>query len=198
MDKTTLLNMITANGEELKLVKHLDESVLNISGPQRMRVRNAVQFLSHSMASLAWKCFPRRPGIGNFFEIINNGFDVLNSRFTLDKKNQLRSDFGLFIENQLEAIDTLEETIESLRFRTPKGNAISVLLPCQQGFLISIRSLKALYEDLKIRNSVTYILTSRLNQDSLESLFGRIRSFGGPNTHPTAVEFRYRLKLVLF
>ena len=31
----------------------------------------------------------------------------------------------------------------------------------------------------------------------MESFFGRIRLFGGPNSHPTAVEFRYTLKLVL-
>ena len=197
VDKSILVQMVRANGKELKLVKHLDESILDVSGPQRMRVRAAVQFFSHSMASLAWKCFEDRPEIGNFFEIVNNGFDALNSRVPQDTKNRLRSGFGLFYEDQVDAITTMQETIENLRFRTPKGNIRNALLPCQQGFLLSIKSLKALHSSLKSMYKVSYILTSRLNQDALESLFGRIRSFGGPNSHPTAVEFRYRLKLVL-
>ncbi|CAL8129621.1 unnamed protein product [Orchesella dallaii] len=71
------------------------------------------------------------------------------------------------------------------------------LLPCQIGYIVSVNSLFGLYEDLKNVYGVSYILCSRLLQDSLESLFSRIRGFGGQNTNPTPPEFRYRLRLVL-
>lgn len=87
--------------------------------------------------------------------------------------------------------------LESLFF-VPKGNNIRrALLQRQKGFIVSIDSVLNLYNDLQKLCNVKYILTSRLNQDALESFFSRIRAFGGPNTNPTPPEFRYLLRLLL-
>ena len=37
-------------------------------------------------------------------------------------------------------------------------------------------------------------MTYRLNQDPLESFFGIIRAIGGLHDHPTALEFKFRLR----
>ncbi|KAF0308512.1 Transposable element P transposase [Amphibalanus amphitrite] len=42
-----------------------------------------------------------------------------------------------------------------------------------------------------------FVLTSHLNQDCLENCFSQIRSLGGANTTPNAVEVRSRLKVLL-
>uniref|UniRef100_T1GKL7 Transposable element P transposase-like RNase H C-terminal domain-containing protein n=1 Tax=Megaselia scalaris TaxID=36166 RepID=T1GKL7_MEGSC len=50
---------------------------------------------------------------------------------------------------------------------------------------------------LKKKYNVEYILTSRLNQDYLENMFGMIRASGSQHTHPTALEFTHRLRKYL-
>jgi len=86
----------------------------------------------------------------------------------------------------------------SLRFRTTvKKNKKKKPLPCQTGYAVSINALLALYEQLKKRYNVPYLLTNHLNQDVLENFFALIRSFGNSSDHPTASQFRYRLRLAL-
>jgi hypothetical protein len=46
----------------------------------------------------------------------------------------------------------------------------------QKGVLLSITSLKYLRNDLNELYGTSYILTHRLNQDSLENLFGQLRT----------------------
>ena len=61
---------------------------------------------------------------------------------------------------------------------------------------MSIKSTIELYHEMK-NEGVSYLLTSRLNQDALESTFSTIRYMGGHNSHPTAVEFCDRLRMLL-
>lgn len=72
-------------------------------------------------------------------------------------------------------------------------------LPFQKGILISNESLKNLYNDIKImfentQYPVTYIMTTRLNQDVVENLFAYIRATGACNDRPTALDLRYRFR----
>ena len=48
----------------------------------------------------------------------------------------------------------------------------------QKGLIISCNSLSKLYEMLKAKYNVSYILTYRLNQDGLQHMFGCIRQMG--------------------
>ena len=199
IDREKLLQMAMMNGTgELKLCPSFSVESLSISEAERMRVRPAAQFFSHRMACLARKTFPNNLSIGKFFEAINDGFDVMNSRFPVCKKQKLKSGFGAFnISAQVQTLLELKDTLERIRFLTKKGNPKTVLLPCQAGFITSINSLLGLYKELKSKFQCGYILTARLNQDCLESFFGQIRGFSARNSHPTATEFRYRLKLVM-
>ena len=67
-------------------------------------------------------------------------------------------------------------------------------LPFQKGILISSKSLLALFDDLREKRGLEFLLTSHLNQDCLENFFSRVRALGGTNTHPTTVQFIHRLK----
>lgn len=70
----------------------------------------------------------------------------------------------------------------------------NTLLPFQKGIIISIESLKKLYVDLQGDFNLSYLLTYQLNQDPLEGLFSIIRAIGGLHDHPSALQFKYRLR----
>lgn len=200
VNRKTLETLLENNGKELKLHPNFSQKSLELNGPERMRVRDAAQLLSNRMATLAKRTFPEKPSVARFFTIINEGFDILNSRIPKDPKNNLKSGFGLLEKIQTKKLEELADLIGSMRFQRigKDGKEISKLpLPCQLGFLISISSLTQLFKDLRKNLNVTYILTSHLNQDCLESFFSKIRSIGGPNSNPCASEFRYRYRMVL-
>ena len=68
-------------------------------------------------------------------------------------------------------------------------------MPFQAGILVSIKSVIALYNELK-SEGVEYLLTTRVNQDILENNFSKTRYMGGNNTHPTAANVCDRLRLL--
>ena len=120
IDSKTMRQLVNENGDgDLRRVPYLTNSFLSLTDSERMRVRPAVQFFSHRVACLAWDCFPNNPAIGNFFEIMNNGFDTLNSRRVYDK-TPTSCAFGIHMEEQQESLDTLEDLVENSRFLTGK------------------------------------------------------------------------------
>jgi hypothetical protein len=67
----------------------------------------------------------------------------------------------------------------------------------QKGVLLSITSLKYLRNDLNELYGTSYILTHMLNQESLENLFGQLRTRGRLNDHPTPLHALQRLRLII-
>ena len=55
------------------------------------------------------------------------------------------------------------------------GKVRELKLPWEHGLICSIKSTKAIYEDLVVNGPFEFLLTARLNQDCLENLFSRIR-----------------------
>jgi len=66
-------------------------------------------------------------------------------------------------------------------------------MPFQKGILMSNNSLRNLFADMKEMYNIKYIIIRRLNQDVLENCFSFLREMGAANTHPTPLNFRYRL-----
>lgn len=62
---------------------------------------------------------------------------------------------------------------------------------------MSIISLRGLYVEMKERFQITFIMTAKLNQDALESLFSVIRARGGGNDHPSPLECLRRLRVII-
>lgn len=62
---------------------------------------------------------------------------------------------------------------------------------------MSICSLRGLYAEMRERFDITYIITAKLNQDALESLFSVIRARGGGNDHPSPLECLRRLRVII-
>jgi hypothetical protein len=198
IEKKTLSQMIAANGVTYKLCPKLSPAILELKGAERMRVAPAVQVLSNHMSILARHVFQDQPKISEFFKTVNDGFDVLNSRIPKDDSNPLKSGYSIDCEIQRQALEKMKQLLLTMRFRTKKNkNVKTCLLPFQKGFVVSIDALLQLAAYLRKHYGVTYILTSRLNQDALESFFSVIRSFSGLYSNPTPPEFRYRLRLII-
>ena len=70
------------------------------------------------------------------------------------------------------------------------------LLPFQKGIIIGIEATKQLYDDLKARLPLRYLLTARLNQDLVENLFSRIRALGLTFNHPGPVACKNRIRVL--
>ena len=58
-------------------------------------------------------------------------------------------------------------------------------------------ALRQLFSYMSEKFKFKFILTYRLNQDVLENFFSAIRAKGGLHDHPTALEFKYRLRSYL-
>lgn len=67
----------------------------------------------------------------------------------------------------------------------------------QKAILMSIFSLRGLFDDMKARFGIKYIMTAKLNQDALENLFSIVRTRGGGNDHPSPMQFLRRLRVII-
>ena len=71
------------------------------------------------------------------------------------------------------------------------------LLPFQKGIVISSKSMISLFQDLKDRYDISYIITSRLNQDVIEHFFGIVRQMNRTFDHPCPVSFKQRMNIFI-
>ena len=157
----------------------------------RQRVHLAAQLLSETAGRAISEIFDGQEKAAETIRTIDNGFDVLNSRQRFADK-PLRCGLGVHLEEQEAALAKLEELIVTARF-----GKRTTLLPFQQGFLLSIRSTRALFRDMQGVDGFQFLLTALLNQDALESFFSTIRTKFGANMNPTPTELLYRLRLLL-
>lgn len=100
--------------------------------------------------------------------------------------------YGLALTEQNEILDKMSNIVKEMRKR-----GTNAMLPFQKGIVISIESLKKLFNDLKQDFDIKYLLTYNLNQDPLEGLFSIMRAIGGLYDHPSALQFKYRLRKYL-
>jgi hypothetical protein len=86
----------------------------------------------------------------------------------------------------------LEECVS--QFKALKIVGSKTQSPCFTGWVLTINALKLLWSTVHDEHSVSFLLTSRLNQDSLKNLFSHIRSRGGHRDNPDAVHFQAGFK----
>lgn len=107
--------------------------------------------------------------MAEFCTIVNNWFDVCNVRH-LGNYYPLQRPFGFkdCHESQMEALNAMSEMITNVRAIGTKHNGLQIY---QKGILQSNNALIGLYDYVHEKFGAEYILTSRLNQDCLESFF---------------------------
>ena len=159
-------SLLTTDAGEYRILHKLKPAHLTVKGSERQRVRPAAQILSHSVAT-AIRLVQKEERVADFFDTVNNWFDVLNSRIVVDSLN-MKCAFGIREDQQLKAVEKMDCMIQSMKQVGAKS-----LKPYQKGILVSSRSIVGLFSMLKRDFNLKYILTSKLNQDCLENYFSR-------------------------
>lgn len=198
VNKAVFEKVIMHKKSEIDPTYKLTFNDINVQGTSRQKVSSAAHLLSHTMA-IAIKFCGKHNIISSkvaetasyIVNLFDKWFDIFNSSEKLGK-NDHGNGFGVSLEIQKNII--LEVSSIILKMKVGKK---TTMLPFQKGILLSNSSLIGLFEYLNITYNMTYILTSRLNQDILENFFATIRLMGATNDHPSALNFKRRLKWYL-
>ena len=168
---------------DYKMNFRLTSNHLNLVGSQAQRVRLAAQVFSRTNA----KSFLFLSGIFQGSQakakhdaclVFDQWFDTMNSRIK-NHSNPMLCGLGTGINSydQMRALEQMETFLSKMQIFDPSvnGGLKKSPMPWQTGILCSIKSTRALHQDLVVNGSFEYILTARLNQDALENFFSRIR-----------------------
>ena len=181
-----LLKKDSAEGEIRKLYKITDDHLYCV-GTARQRVKPAVQLLSSSVANAF--CEAGDIDKGELIQIIDDWFDVFDSRTRYHSSKQLKNALGVHEEKQVNALNKMLSLMKNITFG-------GKLKPFMKGIIASTKSLLALWDDLKGRGW-SFICTHNLNQDILELYFSNIRSLCGTSDHPRANNFGSRFRILM-
>jgi hypothetical protein len=162
-----------------------------VQGSERQNVKMAFETISSTVAKAMKFLDPEKSRKSEFIQLANDFFDVLNSRRT-NESSPLKKPLGMCLTSQFVILDMFEEEIQHLKVGKSKA-----LFPFQKGLLMTIRSLKSLFNDLRSGPlQVKYLYTARLNQDLAENAFSILRSFGTFKHTMDAVDAKYRLRML--
>lgn len=167
---------------------------------EKMKVRLTAQTFSSSIANALKTCeedlkliqFQGAIPTAEFCQIINNIFDLLNSRNLLTKKPTQRAisvenlkDMKMSVESFIGYIEKLKvDTTPIIQTRNKTGFL---------GLIICLKSVIFLAERLFSEKYITFLLTYKMSQDHLEIFFSCIRRCDGFN-NPTVRQFIAALK----
>ncbi|VEN63851.1 unnamed protein product, partial [Callosobruchus maculatus] len=172
---------------------------------EKMKVSLAVQTLSKSVADaidflnvdLKNPDFADSDATSTFCRIMNNMFDIFNSR-NLKNKKEFEKPLSVFTEEKyFQFLEECEVYIKNLKY------AGKLIIETQRkvgfmGMLINIKSIQLLYTKLvKEEKLLKFILTYKLSQDHIEIFFSAVRSKGGFNNNPTSRQFQAIMKRLL-
>ncbi len=211
--KDDILRLLHDDCSELRLNHKLTELHFNCHHSQRQNVSLAAQLLSHRTASayrfLYGKNSPEEEERASMIDLVNNAFDVMNSR---SKEGHKEWDYALgwlkvtgttergFLR-QKDILFHMRHFINNMRVlaRNKDGEKVprKTPLPFQRGWVVSIDSALELLSQLQEEYGATYLMTSRCNSDNVENFFSRIRYIAGADTHPASVDFKNRFRLVV-
>lgn len=193
-----LVDGVTVNWQHMETFYHADKQSpvriapkltdKHISLPPfaNLKVKYATQVLSHSIAAglSTLVHFEVLPEAANktveFIDRFDKLFNVFNSS-TLKSEKPMGNAFSVKSGHK----EFLQEAPEWLH-RVQTVNT----LPCLSGWKMAIRCLLSLWDDLHQNHGFMFLLTRRLNQDSLETKFSRIRGNSGHVDNPSAGQLR--------
>ena len=193
-DFEKLLQEDAALGELRRLFK-LKRIHLDCHGHQLQNVRTAVQLLSQSVAN-SFTLGGRRDH-AYFVSVVNNWFDVLDSRVKYHRYNKIKSGLGVNWEEQDKSLSEMYELASQMVIgptQKMKGER-KEMVAFQKGILCSIKSVRSLWEELR-QEGFSYLLTHKLNQDIIENLFSAVRGMGGSDTNPDPVTLCNRIRIL--
>lgn len=192
LDKSLLEKLLKVQDSEFRLTHKLSHKHVYLKGKQRQNVACAFQVFSQKTATAIRFLTYGHVVEANFIELVNDCADLMNSRISTEVENDYKCPYGMKKERQDELLDCVTTWFTNLRVGDRRSYA-----PFQKAWIMNIRSLRELFDDMHGRYNTNYILTARLNQDYLENLFSQIRGINGFKNNPDALEFMYRMKSIV-
>lgn len=177
-----------------RMAPKLSKSHIFVKDFSKMKVKLAVQVLSHSVSAgiktlVSLKQLPPEANDTSLFvREIDELFDLLNISKEHEITKKERS--GNYLLSNLHILDNKITFLQSITF--PRN---STKPDCVEGLVLTVTCIKNLLTDLK-NEGYKYVLTRKIQQDALENLFSIIRMRGGWNKNPTARQFRQNFRYV--
>lgn len=171
---------------------------------QKMKVRLATQLLSKSVADALDFCrvelklpeFQGSEGTAHFIRVLNDAFDILNSRKITDfgfKRALSKHNFQAVSEKAAICCNYLSS------LKLPNSSLV-VTHRRKLGFLgliVCLKNLSVLYRNFLENRTLQYIPMYKLNQDHVELFFSSLRSRLGYNNNPTVRQLQANYKQLL-
>lgn len=187
--------LIEKTNTEVSSTFKLSPLSMNCVSNERQNVGLAKHLLSHrtSVALKRYFSTEESHNLADFIELVDKWFDVMNSR-NFNESLHVKRPYGLYLDYQDNILDEMYDLILNM-----KGIGKNCLYVFQKFILISIKSLRILYDKMKqlFPTKFSFILTHRLNQDLLENLFSQLRTRGGNDDHPSPLNSIYRLRMII-
>lgn len=188
--------LIVSTNTEISSCHKLTIKHVHCEKTKRQNVSLAAQLLSHTTATALNHYTPGpdrqlAQATAKFIHLINSWFDIMNS-YTLASSVPTKQPYGTQLEEQNEILDTMRNLM--CTSRCISKNTLQIF---QKAAIISVNSLQQLFLHMKQKFGAKYILTHRLNQDSLENFFSQIRSRGGLHDHPSPLNAIHRMKMII-
>lgn len=181
---------------KLKLLPKINHHHIYLSNFKSMKVKYAAQIFSDSMNTAMsvymalQKLEAQALHTANFISDMNKLFDSFNSNKCGKEPHSLR--YALSQSSpHLSFLDDMLNNFNECRFVNAKRPA------CINGWIISIKSLIGLFNELSSQYNISKLLTRRLNQDPLENYFSIVRQQNGGCRNPTVSQFQYSLRQTL-
>jgi len=186
---------------EYRLCPKLTRNHVNLTSFSKMSVSIAAQVFSNSVANALEHVWGSNvSSTVKFVRIMNKWFDIVNVKHLYEGKNSRNGDLVPFTsvdDARLEWLDS--EFLEYLhqwtaaaesrqgKFSKKQRQQMQLSKQTIDGFKITSRSVAAVIRHV-LQNGAPFVLTSHLNQDPLEQLFGHCRHKGGSNDNPNVAE----------
>ena len=185
----------------IRAAPKLTEKHIRPNNFNKMKVKYASQILSHTVAAslctyvsiggLASSAM----GTAQLLFKFNSLFDCVNVS-TINSPKELKRAMTTTSSHQ----SYLEEASTFIKdLKVFEGNVeVTGRIQCLKGWLITIKAILLIWDQLHQNYGFKFLLTRRLNTDPIENFFGSIRQQGGNSDNPTPIQFTRAFRKLFF
>lgn len=134
-------------------------------------VADAITYLSKHKTS-----FSKAGSTAEFIKFINNAFDILNSRSKFSTKPFNRAISDETLTKYIDFTNSFTSYINEFKFidgtKIVKSNRKTDFI----GMILSLQNSIDMFQELRLKGSISYFLTYKISQDHIETTFSAFRS----------------------
>lgn len=195
---------------QLSRLFKIKEEHVHLSPQLRMRVKLAAQVLSSSMSNaIIARNLPSLKGTAEFCDYFDKWFDCLNGRYLNEGTNKRKPNLEpysnlddprfVWLENDfMQWLLDWETEVQSVKDLTKsERNRLLMSRQTMDGLKITTHAFVHLAKILLSEPGAEFLLPEKLNQDRLETFFGKVRRGCGDSDNPTVEQARHRILAII-